>query len=145
MGVFNSCTCSVSAQRSALAVLSFLLGSLEKSCCSRVRSRRVPVLRLGSWGPGGDQKSLRLCSPSVRKRLQASASVGECRASSGVANVTGIGGVVVTKRRLRVSRRTIAERRVCKHICKSCERIGKHVFNIADLKKTRINVMITTL
>ena len=49
-------------------------------------SRRVPVLRLGSRGPGGDARSLRLCSPSVRKRPQASASVGECRASSGVAN-----------------------------------------------------------
>ena len=46
---------------------------------SRMRSRRVPVLRLGSGGPGGDQKSLRLCSPSVRKHLQASVSVRECR------------------------------------------------------------------
>ena len=53
---------------------------------SRMRSRRVPVLRLGSRGPGGDARSLRLCSPSVRKRPQAFASVGECRASSGVAN-----------------------------------------------------------
>ena len=44
-------------------------------CCSRMRSRRVPVLRLGSRGPGGDARSLRLCSPSVRKRPQASASV----------------------------------------------------------------------
>ena len=51
-----------------------------------MRSRRVPVLRLGSRGPGGDARSLRLCPPSVRKRLQASASVGECRASSGIAN-----------------------------------------------------------
>ena len=40
-----------------------------------MRSRRVPVLRLGSRGPGGDARSLRLCSPSVRKRSQASASV----------------------------------------------------------------------
>ena len=55
----------------------------------RMCSTRIPVLRLGSrdvLGPGGDQKSLRLCSPSLCKRLQASASVGECRASSGVAN-----------------------------------------------------------
>ena len=51
-----------------------------------MRSRRVPVLRLGSRGPGGDARSLRLCPPSVRKRLHASASVGECRASSGIAN-----------------------------------------------------------
>ena len=51
-----------------------------------MRSRRVPVLRLGSRGPGGDARSLRLCSPSVRKRPQAFASVGECRSSSGVAN-----------------------------------------------------------
>ena len=42
---------------------------------SRMRSRRVPVLRLGSRGPGGDARSLRLCSPSLRKRSQASASV----------------------------------------------------------------------
>ena len=42
---------------------------------SRMRSRRVPVLRLGSRGPGGDARSLRLCSPSVRKRPQAFASV----------------------------------------------------------------------
>ena len=86
------------------------LHSEPKSCnivyFSRMRSRRVPVLRLGSRGPGGDARSLRLCSPSVRKRprafasvrkrpqafasvrkrLQASASVGECRASSGIAN-----------------------------------------------------------
>ena len=48
--------------------------------------RRVPVLRLGSRGPGGDARSLRLCPPSVRTRPQAFASVGKCRASSGVAN-----------------------------------------------------------
>ena len=42
---------------------------------SRMRSRRVPVLRLGSRGPGGDARSLRLCSQSVRKRSQSSASV----------------------------------------------------------------------
>ena len=38
---------------------------------SRMRSRRVPVLKLGSRGPGGDARSLRLCSQSVRKRSQA--------------------------------------------------------------------------
>ena len=96
---------------------------LSLSCLlfSRMRSRRVAVLRLGSRGPGGDVRSLRLCPPSVRKRLQASASVGECRASSGIANrretqncrhflrfsvpkvstVTGIGRGVVAKRRCR--------------------------------------------
>ena len=38
---------------------------------SRMRSRRVPVLRLGSRGPGGDARWLRLCPQafaSVRKR-----------------------------------------------------------------------------
>ena len=56
-----------------------------------MRSRRVPVLRLGSRGPGGDARSLRLCSPSVRKRPQA--------LGPKVSTVTGIGGVVVAKRR----------------------------------------------
>ena len=37
-----------------------------------MRSRRVPVLRLGSRGPGGDARSLRLCPPSVRKRPRVS-------------------------------------------------------------------------
>ena len=41
-------------------------------CCdfSRMRSRRVPVLKLGSGGPGGDARSLRCvrkASASVRK------------------------------------------------------------------------------
>ena len=49
--------------------------SKESDSVSRMRSRRVPVLKLGSKGPGGDQKSLRLCSSSVRKRSQAFASV----------------------------------------------------------------------
>ena len=40
-----------------------------------MRSRRVPVLKLGSRGPGGDARSLRLCSQSVHKRPQAFASV----------------------------------------------------------------------
>ena len=43
-----------------------------------MRSRRVPVLRLGSRGPGGDARSLRLWTQafaSVRRRPQASASV----------------------------------------------------------------------
>ena len=87
-----------------------------------MRSRRVPVLRLGSRGLGGDARSLRLCPPSVRKRLQASASVRECRRVSRivgsrkssrnaelsslftlsvikVSTVTGIGGVMVAKPR----------------------------------------------
>ena len=43
-----------------------------------MRSRRVPVLKLGSRGPGGDARSLRCVRKafaSVRKRLQAFASV----------------------------------------------------------------------
>ena len=50
----------------------------EGRAYSRMRSRRVPVLRLGSRGPGGDARSLRLgsqASASVRKRSQAFASV----------------------------------------------------------------------
>ena len=42
---------------------------------SRMRSRRVPVLKLGSRGPGGDARSLRSCPQSVRNRSQSSASV----------------------------------------------------------------------
>ena len=45
---------------------------------SRMRSRRVPVLRLGSRGPGGDARSLRLCSQAsaiVPNRPQSSAIV----------------------------------------------------------------------
>ena len=87
-----------------------------------MRSRRVPFLRLGSRGPGGHARSLRLCSQasaSVRKRSQSSASVRgasdlpERRKSSRnaklsslltfrstkVSTVTGIGGVVVAKGR----------------------------------------------
>ena len=87
-----------------------------------MRSRRVPVLRWGSRGPGGDARSLRLCPPSVRKRLQAPASVRECRRESRivgsrkssrnaelsslftlsvpkVSTVTGIGWVIVAKPR----------------------------------------------
>ena len=43
-----------------------------------MRSRRVPVLRLGSRGPGGDARSLRLCSQAfaiVRNRSQSFAIV----------------------------------------------------------------------
>ena len=83
--------------------------------------RRVPVLKLGSRGPGGDARSLRLwtqASAIVRNRSQSSASVRggsdmpERRKSSRNAElsslftfrtkastVTGIGGVVVAKRR----------------------------------------------
>ena len=56
---------------------------------SRMLRRRIPVLRLGSRGPGGHQKSSRLCSQasaSVCKRLQAFASVGVCRTALGVEN-----------------------------------------------------------
>ena len=75
--------------------------------------RRVPVFRLGSRGPGGDQNSLRLC-------LQAFASGKGCRASLAVKNgretqncrdfldfavqkcqqSPGSGGVLVAKRRI---------------------------------------------
>ena len=44
--------------------------STVRATLSFSRSRRVPVLRLGSRGPGGDARSLRLCSQSVRKRSQ---------------------------------------------------------------------------
>ena len=84
-----------------------------------MRSRSVPVLRLGSRGPGGDARSLRLCSQAsaiVRNRPQSSAivrkrsrSVGLCRRDekssrnaelsslftfriTKVSTVTGIGG-----------------------------------------------------
>ena len=42
---------------------------------SRMRSRRVPVLKLGSRGPGGDARSLRCVRKAFAKRSQASASV----------------------------------------------------------------------
>ena len=60
-----------------------------------MRSRGVPILKLGSRGPGGDARSLRLCSQafaSVRNRSQASA---ECRTCVGLASDTKI----VAKRR----------------------------------------------
>ena len=90
--------------------------------------RRVPVLRLGSGGPGGDARSLRLrTQASVRNRSQWSASVRggsdmpASRKSSRnaelsslftfsvpkVSTITGIGGVVVAKRRTVVTRRTV--------------------------------------
>ena len=74
-----------------------LVAGNRKRPCSRMLCRRLLVSRLGSRGPGGDQKSLRLCSQSVRKR----SSVAECRAPvvvakrsciSKVPTVTGIGG-----------------------------------------------------
>ena len=48
------------------------LGFVDASICSRMRSRRVPVLKLGSRGPGGDARSL-------RKRSQASQSFASVR------------------------------------------------------------------
>ena len=48
---------------------------------SRMFRRRVPILRFGSRGPTGDQKSLHLCSQAfaiVRKRSQSSARVRGC-------------------------------------------------------------------
>ena len=42
---------------------------------SRMRSRRVPVLKLGSRGPGGDARSLRCVRKASAKRPQAFASV----------------------------------------------------------------------
>ena len=49
---------------------------------SRMRSRRVPVLRLGSRGPGGDARWLRLCPQafaSVRNRSQCVGLAGETK------------------------------------------------------------------
>ena len=69
--------------------------------------RRVPVLRLGSRGPGGDQKSLRLCSQApasvthfweliiIPKRR----TVVTFYVLPKVLTIAGIGGVVVEKRR----------------------------------------------
>ena len=91
---------------------------------------RVPVLRLGSRGPGGHQKSCvcvrkRLRSPC--KCLQAFANVGECHEflafENGpeftqncrfLATVTGIGRVLVAKRRSVVTFGLILGRRVSK-------------------------------
>ena len=87
-----------------------------------MRSRRVPVLRLGSRGPGGDARLLRLWRKRsqsfaiVRKRPQASAVRRTCRrdenrretqnchhflrfVSQKCQQSQGIGGVVVAKRR----------------------------------------------
>ena len=56
--------------------------------------RRVPVLKLGSRGPGGDARSLRLWTQAsvsvrkLRKRPQASASVG--KRSQAFASVRGV-------------------------------------------------------
>ena len=111
---------------------------------SRMRSRRVPVLKLGSRGPGGDARSLRLCPQSVRNRSQSFAIIRnrpqasaivrggshmpERRKSSRnaelsslftfcitkVSTVTGIGGVVVAKRRTVVTFGLVSLRRVSK-------------------------------
>ena len=51
---------------------------------SRMPRRRVPVLKLGSRGPGGDQKSLRLCPQafaSVRKRPRVSRVIGSWKSN----------------------------------------------------------------
>ena len=102
-----------------------------------MRSRRVPVLRLGSRGPGGDARLLRLWTQAfaiVRNRSQASASVRgasdlpERRKSSGIAElsslftfrvskvstITGIGGVVLAKARTVVTFRLVSGLRVSK-------------------------------
>ena len=47
---------------------------------SRMLRRRVPILRLGSRGPGGDQRSLHLCPQVFASVCKAIASVRECRA-----------------------------------------------------------------
>ena len=76
-------------------------------------SRRVPVLRLGSRGPGGDARSLRLCSQAfaiVRRVSDLRRTCRERKSSRNaelsslfafrntkVSTVTGIGGVVVAK------------------------------------------------
>ena len=48
---------------------------LDPYSCSRMRSRRVPVLRLGSRGSRRRREVVALCSQSVRKRSQAFGSV----------------------------------------------------------------------
>ena len=64
--------------------------------------RGIPVLRLGSRGPAGDQKSLRLCS---QASARASASACECRACVAVAKrkPSRKCGVLVVKRRIVVT------------------------------------------
>ena len=117
---------------SSVYMLHMLHVSLKKGCrinldFSRMRSRRVPVLKLGSRGPGGDTRSLRLCS-------QASASVRGvsdlCRTRKSsrntelsslftfritkVSTITGIGGVVVAKPRTVVNFGLVSRLRVSK-------------------------------
>ena len=101
--------------------LNWPLGYLNILPYSRMRSRRVPVLKLGSRGPGGDARSLRCAakrSQSVRKvfasvRKRSRRDMPERRKSSRnvelsslftfrltkVSTVTGIRGVVVAKPR----------------------------------------------
>ena len=99
-----------------------------------MRSRRVPVLKLGSRGPGRDARPLRLCSQSVRKRSQSVRGGSDMperrtrRKSSRnaelsslftfritkVSTVTGIGGVVVAKRRTVVTFGLVSGVRVSK-------------------------------
>ena len=56
--------------------------------------RRVPVLRLGARGPGGDQKSSRLCPQAFAKRSRVPRILDSRKAGVLVAKrrVTGIGG-----------------------------------------------------
>ena len=77
--------------------------------CSRMRSRRVPVLRLGSRGPEGDARSLRLCSQSfaiVRNRPQSFA-IGRNRSQAFAERRTCVGLAgdtqIVAKRRTDVT------------------------------------------
>ena len=106
--------------------------SLEAGCLlacafSRMRSRRVPVLKLGSRCPGGDQKSLRLCSSSVRECRRVSRIVGSRKSSQNtelsslftfsvpkVSTVTGIGGVLGAKGRTVVTFGLVSSLRVSK-------------------------------
>ena len=58
----------------------------EHGSCSRMLCGRVPAFRLGSRGPGGDQKSLRLCPQAFASVRKGFASARECRAFLGVEN-----------------------------------------------------------
>ena len=84
-------------------------GSAKPFAFSRMRSRRVPVLRLGSRGPGSDARSLRCvrkASASVRKRSQAFASVRKCSQASAKRpqSVPGVSDLCRTCRRRKSSR-----------------------------------------
>ena len=71
-------------------------GPFQEPVFSRMLRRRVPVLRLGSRGPGGDQICVCAC---VRKRPQAFASVRLVRKlSQAFASVRGVSGMAGSRK-----------------------------------------------